>query len=249
MILFDAVSGEFFKQAIKAKRHILVSFFYKNCLKLELMAEMKSKGLQLFMDSGAFSAENIGAKINLKEYIQFLQKNNSFITQYAGLDDISDYKRTMINQKIMESEGLKPLITFHYGEPIELLRDYLLSYDYICIGGVVGKSRKLKLAWLSMLYSKVVKEFPEKKIHMFGVHDKELLLRFPFYSADASSSVKFAIYGGSAFGKSTKPVKSLEFMRHLQLQSNLERYYSLALSRKEVETYVTNVWRKRGITW
>lgn len=226
--------------------NILVSYHYKNAIKNgELLSEINNNGSSFFLDSGAFSASTLGVKININEYIDFIKKNINFIDYYAGLDDITNYQNTFKNNKIMEKEGLKPLITFHYGEPIELLEDYLNEYDHICLGGVVGKSRKTKVAWLDNLYARVISKYENKRIHMFGVADKFILSRYPFYSADAASDGLKAAFGASKFGLNKRPEKSLNFMRHRELQNSISRFESFIPDKLELENYLTNLWNLR----
>lgn len=249
MILYEAVGSEYISYAIRNNSNVLVSYYYKSCITKERLEIIKQKKLKLFIDSGAFSAENIGAKIDLYKYINYLHEINNYIYMYAGLDDISDYKKTILNNKIMENAGLKPTITFHFNEPIELLKDYLTEYDKICLGGVVGKSRNVKVAWLDKLYSQVISQFPLKKIHMFGVHDKYILLRYPFFSADAATGIKRAVNGGSSYLNKTIPEKSLEFIKHTNLEKAYDRYANILSTKLQLEKYITEVWRRRGITW
>ena len=84
---------------------------------------------------------------------------------------------------------------------------------------------------------------------MFGVHDLNILLRYPFFSADASSNIKKAAFGGSAFGLSKAPNKSINYLKHLKLEKSTHRYFSLAQEQNHIEKYITDVWRKRGIIW
>ena len=241
--------------------NILVSYFYAKSTKLESHME-NMDGRNFLLDSGAHSAHTCGAKIDIGEYMEFIHKYKDKITIYANLDDIEDYKKTIENQRIMESNGLTPMQSFHYGEPLELLRDYLQQYQYIGIGGVVGKSKAEKIRWLDTLYANVLRHFPDRRVHMWGVHDKDILLRYPFCSADASSSSLQAAIGGYCLGGKAvnwkKLPRTVQSMNHLCNEKNPDmtktqiskgRFLSFLQQKLRLQHHVTQVWQRRGIVW
>ena len=264
LFLADA-NPEFIEETIPIYDNILISFHYISrskkiveYIRNGLFPRVKAGTSQFFVDSGAHSANTLGVKIDIQKYIEFLKENEKHITHYCGLDDIKDWKVTQANQKIMERAGLKPLITFHNGEPIALLKKYLDKYDMICLGGVVGKTRKHKIAWLDNLYARVISKYPKKKIHLFGVRDSRILLRYPLYSADASSHAQAARVGGTPLGhysKLPKTVKGLQYaateadtsLRAVDKAKNRLRGF-IEETRKEQER-ITAIWKARGIVW
>ena len=76
----------------------------------------KMNKVDLFLDSGAFSAMTQGVKIDIYEYIDFIKEHEDVLEVYANLDVIGSAEGTWKNQMIMEEAGLKPLPVFHYGE-------------------------------------------------------------------------------------------------------------------------------------
>ncbi len=155
--------------------------------------------VNLFLDSGAFSAWTKGIKIDIDEYIAFIKKYESYIEVYANLDDIKDPEITYQNQKYMESKGLKPLPCFHYGEDINYLIRYLdEGYSYIALGGMVGKNKKHLIKWLDKLFYNYLtdkKGFSKVKVHGFGVGSVIIMLRYPWYSVDSTVWVKTSRFG------------------------------------------------------
>ena len=101
------------------------------------MAQKSQKLVNLFLDSGAFSASEQGAVIILDEYIKFAKKHEAHCEVIANLDVIGDPGETRKNQKKVEAEGLRPLPVYHYGEPRQYLLRYINMYEYIGIGGMV----------------------------------------------------------------------------------------------------------------
>lgn len=148
--------------------------------------------VSLFLDSGAFSAFTKGVTIDIQEYIEFIKENQDVIEVYANLDVIGDPAGTLENQKIMEAAGLSPLPCFHYGEPLEYLKDYLARYDYLALGGMVPISTADLILWLDEIFGKYICDqqgYPKIKIHGFGLTSLRLMLRYPWYSVDSTSWV------------------------------------------------------------
>lgn len=167
------------------------------------MHRTKNK-VDLFLDSGAFSAWTQGIKIDIKEYIKFIKKNKELFTVYANLDVIGiggkqpnllTAEKTLENQRIMEKAGLSPLPCFHFGEPFSFLQDYVEQYDYLALG-VAGNSGKKLIPWLNNCFSKYIcgeDGMPKIKIHGFAVTSLEIMIRYPWYSVDSTS---WALTGG-----------------------------------------------------
>ncbi|MFP4025834.1 MAG: hypothetical protein ACLFVR_15020 [Thiohalospira sp.] len=165
---------------------------------------MKKPKINLFLDSGAFSAWTQGTKIDVQEYIKFIKKHQDIIGIYANLDVIGlggkqpnqlTAEKTLENQKIMEAAGLSPLPCFHYGEPLSFLEYYVKNYDYIALG-VAGNSGAKLIPWLDSCFSKYICDntgFPKVKVHGFAITSVPLMLRYPWYSVDSTS---WALIGG-----------------------------------------------------
>ncbi len=100
-----------------------------------------------FLDSGAFSIHRQGGQIDISAYIAFIKENISQLDVYASLDDISDYKASIHNYKVMKYAGLNPLPCFHAGEPMWVLEEYARMTDYIGLGGTVSVSERERFNW------------------------------------------------------------------------------------------------------
>lgn len=175
------------------------------------MLKEKNNKVNLFLDSGAFSAWTQGAKIDIDEYIKFIKENESLITVYANLDVIKikapiqpdpkkikwigpneeTAKLTLANQKIMEEAGLNPLPCFHFGEPMSYLDYYVENYDYLALG-VAGNSGTSLMPWLDDCFKNHICDkdgMPKIRIHGFAVTGLSLMIKYPFYSVDSTSWV------------------------------------------------------------
>lgn len=160
----------------------------------------KRKEIDIFLDSGAFSAWTQGVDVDIQEYIKFIKEHEDLLTVYANLDVIGlggklpnelTAEMTLKNQKIMEEAGLNPLPCFHFGEPYEYLQYYVDNYDYMAFG-VAGRKGSALIPWLDTCFSDYVCDaegYPKIKVHGFAVTSLPLMLRYPWYSADSTSWV------------------------------------------------------------
>lgn len=166
----------------------------------KLIKRRMTKKIELFLDSGAYSAWTQGAPIDIQEYISFIKENIDVISVYANLDVIGiggkqpnmlTAQRTLENQKIMEDAGLHPVPCFHFGEPYSFLEYYVKNYDYLALG-VAGNSGVKLIPWLNECFSKYICDeqgMPKIKIHGFAVTSLKLLVTYPWYSVDSTSWV------------------------------------------------------------
>lgn len=176
-----------------------------------------------FLDSGAFSAMNIGVEINIKKYIDFILENDP--ENYAGLDVIGNGTKTLYNTKIMINEGLKPIHTFHKGEEVEWLYKSLeLDLNYIAIGGMVGEIKKKKelTGWLDKVWKIIIERRPEIKVHGFGCTSYDLMAKYPWYSVD-STTWNVARKFGEGFDIRGKRKSKHEIMRDFEDISYFKR--------------------------
>lgn len=154
--------------------------------------------VDLFLDSGAFSAWTQGVNIDIYEYIDFIKKHLDVLEVYANLDVIGlggkqpnriTAEKTLENQKIMEAAGLNPLPCFHFGEPFEFLQYYVDNYDYLALG-VAGNTGNRLMPWLDECFGNYICDkdgMPKVKVHGFAITSLKMMMRYPFYSVDSTS--------------------------------------------------------------
>lgn len=178
------------------------------------------KPSKLFIDSGAFSAWTKGVKIDVKEYIDWLNLNAEDIYLCGQVDFIPGdrvhgatmeevkfaAKKTWENYLFMRKRLKNPdslLYTFHVGEPFEYLINALewVSSDgkhipYIALGGMVGKPKWMRDQFLEKCFQLISRSNnPDVKVHAFGMTDFELLQKYPIYSADSTSWIMIGAMG------------------------------------------------------
>lgn len=178
------------------------------------------KPSKLFIDSGAFSAWTKGAKIDVKEYINWLNLNSEDIYLCGQVDFIPGdrvhgatmeqvkfaAKKTWENYLFMRRRLKNPdslLYTFHVGEPFEYLINALewvssegKHIPYIALGGMVGKPKWMRDQFLEKCFQLISKSNNSNvKVHAFGMTDFELLQKYPIYSADSTSWIMIGAMG------------------------------------------------------
>jgi len=177
---------------------ILESFHY---LKDEHVANLRRDGARVFLDSGAFSAYTQGVCIDLDAYCRFIREHTDIIAEeegqplYSVLDSIGDPEQTLRNQWAMEQLGLRPIPCFHYGEDERYLLQYLDSYLYIALGGMVGRPRPHLSAWLARIWNRYLLGRPGLRVHGFGLTSEDVMRRYPWHSMDSTSWVMVAATG------------------------------------------------------
>ena len=140
----------------------------------------KEFGMEVLLDSGAFSAWSRGQIIKVQEYAECLIKWQP--QKYFNLDVIGNSESTQKNQKYLESRGFSPIPVFHIGEPLGLLDELVKRYGIVGLGGTVGKPHKQRRNWLNQVYSR----HPNGRFHGLGITHHELITAYPFYSVDST---------------------------------------------------------------
>lgn len=182
--------------------NILESYHYID--KQKYVDEMRADNAKVFLDSGAFSAFTLGVKIDLPSYCDYIKRNSDIIrvdgkaVMASVLDGIGDPLQTYRNQLSMEELGVRPLPCFHYGEDNRYLEYYVKNYEYITLGGMVGKSSDVLIRWLDKLWDEYLTDpsgKPRLKVHAFGITAIPVMERYPWHSVDSSSWIQAAAFG------------------------------------------------------
>lgn len=175
--------------AVERPLRVLFSFHYvRNEDMGELLKSFKHP-VEVFSDSGAFSAYTLGKPIDEDEYVEWILKWKHLLSAAAGPDIINDAKRTQAatERMLKRVDNLPVLPTFHVGEDWKYLERYVAMSPYVAFGGMVphiAKSSKMLTAWVRKAFSLT----PETtKVHGFGMTTWKFLRSFPWYSVDSSS--------------------------------------------------------------
>jgi hypothetical protein len=167
----------------------------------------------MVMDSGAFSAWNQGAEIELGEYMDFLFAHGENFTHAINLDVIPATKgrvptrneaeygawASWRNLMIMRRAGLDVMPVFHLGERYYWLEKMIgEGFDYIGLGGTARIKAAVGKDWLDGIFSRVCGNhpYPAIRLHGLGVTNFDSLHRYPWFSVDSASYAMSAGFGG-----------------------------------------------------
>ncbi len=175
--------------------------------------------VDVFLDSGAYSAFTQGAVINLDDYIAYIKKNRQYLGAYACLDvlpgkdgvrefgqNASEYSaaRSHENQVRMKAAGLAPVPVFHRGENFKWLEKMIDQGEpYIGLSPYLKSNRSEVVDWLDDCFTILTdtKGRPLVKTHGFAVTSPDICRRYPWFSVDSTT---WAIYAG--FGLMYAPI-------------------------------------------
>lgn len=139
------------------------------------------------LDSGAFSAHNSGWDVTYHEFLVYCRKalrSPDPPVEIFALDEIGNPEVSLRNAVRMRDAGVQCIPTFHQGSPWDCLRSIdAEGFDKIALGGLVGTRVDALRGWLEECFARL---WP-RKLHGFGVTSRQILLRFPFHSVDATS--------------------------------------------------------------
>lgn len=163
---------------------LLVSFFYAKGF-IENRERFAVR--EWVMDSGAHSAYRSGKTIDLSAYIdacRLLLDRDPTLVEVFGLDVIGDWKAGRANIEAMWKAGIPAVPTYHFGEPWEVLRDYIADFPWkIAIGGAAGVKGPIKLKQAGQIFARA---WP-MRIHGFAFGTRKAAMALPWHSTDATN--------------------------------------------------------------
>lgn len=186
--LGEAAKVSPFKRPIR----LLLSYhYYKQNNLDELLREcFDGVPIDIFADSGAYSAASLGETVDPQEYIKWVEKWQHHFSAVSAPDVIGDPIASTRETEVMLKAGLqvKVLPVFHVGEDWKWLRYWndRTEIDYMALGGMVPHAKNSKLidAWLSRCF-KILR--PDLRVHGFGMTSWPALKKWPWFSVDSSS--------------------------------------------------------------
>lgn len=169
---------------------VLVSYYYHRDTDLAALVQELGGDVDVFADSGAYSAATTGATIRLADYAAWLRHWAPLLTVQAALDVIGDHEATAANVDRLRNAGCDPLPVFHVGEPWPVLEKLCATHRYIALGGMAlhavgGAKYKALMRWLVRCFR--IARHHGAVFHGFGMTSARIVSQLPFYSIDSSS--------------------------------------------------------------
>lgn len=172
--------------------------------------------VNLFLDSGAYSAWYKGESLDVEDYIAYIKKYKKYIDRYVALDVIPGIptraptqqeaelgaKLSYENFKKMRDAGLDPIPVFHQGEDMRWLYVYFEDEgcDYIgisCDKMLDSSTRKNRIKFLDHVFTILTypNGEPIVKTHGFALTAIPIMQRYPWYSIDSTTWSLIGSYG------------------------------------------------------
>lgn len=188
--------------------------------------------VEIFADSGAFSAFTLGKKLDPGAYIEWAERFEDTIDVFAGPDVIGDPDATAYWTRVMRGRiRTKPVLpTFHIGEDWRYLHEYVEEYDYIALGGLVPFAAETATLsrWLRGAFSRIPSSV---RTHGFGMTSLGVLMDYPWYSVDSTTWSMVWRYASLRLFDPARPRQMREVDRRsskeLLLSSTLLRSYDV----------------------
>lgn len=169
---------------------MLVSYHYFR----KVEPEDLNLSIPLLIDSGAFSALNMGFEITPEEYGGWLAKFEGLYEFAINMDVIYAPKLSFDNWMKLNRMGISTMPVIHYlGDPAEIIPWYMESgYPVprfsIAGGGLFGYTARLDLLkWQAHTMRYLHTNYPDVLIHGLGIHASSPLARLPWDTTDAST--------------------------------------------------------------
>lgn len=180
----------------KCELGVLVSFHYiKPFEASERTGPIRAK--KFMLDSGAYSAWNAGVSVDIDALVKESKKPRW--TESVALDVIGSPEGSLKNALYMKACGSNAFPVFHYGEPWDLLKEYKKHFWKVGLSCLLGEPLAKSKKWLEQCFAHA---WP-CRFHSFGWTSRDILMSFPFHSADASTwemgPTAFGMWG--AFGR------------------------------------------------
>lgn len=156
------------------------------------------------LDSGAFTAWNIGGSIAIEEYADFLDQYGSYFEHVVNLDliypDDVDHSAAVSfeNLKYLLGRGHQVMGVFHAKEDFKWLDKMLdLGVKKIALASPTLGSKPLSMIWYDNVWNFLVNSGGYPVVHVHGLAETSVLplMTYPWSSVDSASWGKMAFWG------------------------------------------------------
>jgi len=252
----------------------LLSFFYAKKSNMDAIKDIKGG---FWLDSGVFTARKKGLTINTKDIINHYNQYSECI-RWCFNNDHGEVENQFKNLKIMVKAGLPTIGIFH-GKTMQTAHGVMDMDDidrmleitpYIAIGANM-KNKAITDKYLDNFFNYIHKKnYWPLKIHLLGNETAKYLLKYPFYSCDTSTYAQASVWGDfsylqkdefrikrvnlrnsfkKALNLSIKAYNRADIFTEDDKKTRANRLKDAILARGEIQKMITEVWKKRGVTW
>jgi hypothetical protein len=215
-------------------------------------------GLDLFLDSGAFTAFTKKETIPPDAYADFVKSTRGLWSVCSSLDVIGrgDEAARASYHVLQELHklGADVIPVFHVREPDEWLERYIAEgHEYIAIGGMVPETTSWLMDRLDGLWGNIMTRpdgSAKLKVHGFGLTVFSLMFRYPWFSVDSTSWLMTGVYGACVL-PTPIGIKRVFFSEHSPQARKAEgwHYHALTLAPGDPrKRYVDEILEKYGVT-
>jgi len=233
----------------KATNEILLRYGAKNRLESFFYLRKGNPSMQFenyLLDSGGFTARKSGVEIDIRNYIDFINKNS--IKQAFNLDT-NDLNESRKNQRILMQNTDAEIVPIYHATEREhektrdMLMQYIEEYNYIGISGPKRKSvrKEYKLAYFDFVFSHFDLSV---RFHGLGITTPDFLRRYSWYSVDSTTWISIGKYGRASNLKIKQMQKYLAKGR--RRNHNIERDLPYWIG---LEKTMTKYWKNRDIDY
>ena len=181
------------------KPYLLISYINS---KMDL-TNVFAKAEDVMVDSGAFTLRqqkkgNIDWDAYIDSYAEFVVNNNIKRFIELDIDNVVGYERVKEFRRTLEHKTQKRCIpVWHFTRGKEDFLRMCDEYDYVALGGLVGKKTAKRLSEYKKAFPWFINEAHKRgaKIHGLGITSMELLEKCHFDSVDSRSWNTSYIYG------------------------------------------------------
>lgn len=227
-------------------KRVLISYWYEQDPKKFADFKQKNPGVEIMLDSGAFSAKTKERVIKVEDYVKFCNEVYPYVDHIMALDVIGSFEKSKENYDYMlehleKTDKLIPV--YHTTEPYDILEYYLSKADYIAVGifREIKPDRRKFWNYIANILDRIP---TDKKVHLLGVNAAPLLFLYAHRvtSVDSTSMSKmsgdmnrvFNLGGmpttikGFEKGRLTIPdrnfLRKINIMRELKLEREINDY-------------------------
>lgn len=200
--------------------NLLIAFPYFKKPLIESLRLIPKSEYRLIVDSGAFTAWNVGKEVKLDDYCKFLDSIECLRPfQAVQLDVIGDPEKTWKNFLIMKQRGYDVMPVFTRGDSFERCNEMYSYTDYIMLGGVsTGAKNTNYVKWF-------MEQNGDRKVHWLGFCNSDFVKHYKPFSIDSSSWSSGARFGSLCLYRGRGEIQV--FSRKNLLSMPPEKFFSM----------------------